>query len=406
MPPTIAHSSRLARLDAIRRPGSEHSVRDLDLSLRLDGGSDGLLDTTHFDTVRFPPPAWAGPAIAAAVADGSLAYTAYRGSPGVIEELAPRLAALTAAPVALDEIVVTPGTQGALFTLLAATVGEGDVVMVADPEYLFPERMLTLLGARVERVPLLVEGGHAQLDVERIEQLLPLSPRLLLFSNPSNPTGALYSRQSLEEIAALAERGDFLIVADELYSRLNYEGAVVPMRSIDSARDRTVTVLGPSKTESLSGFRIGVALAPPAIAVDIERVLAITSLRAPAYSQQLLRHWLADDIDFVRDRIVELRALREITYDALASVPGVVVDLPPATAYMFPDVSALGVDDFTIAQRMQRDAGVIVSPGYQFGDRGVGRFRVCYARDEVEWRAALDRMVAVLRSFSGAEAPA
>lgn len=139
------------------------SVREADRSLRLDGGGHGLLDTTHFDTVRFPPPPWIAEAMAEAIDHGDWAYTPYRGDPGVLDSLGEAISAFLGSPVTSDNLALTPGTQGALFTTLSAIVDEGDLVLLADPDYLFCERVLAFLGARIERIPVGFDGEHPTL---------------------------------------------------------------------------------------------------------------------------------------------------------------------------------------------------------------------------------------------------
>jgi aspartate/methionine/tyrosine aminotransferase len=396
-----AESERLRR---VHLPGRlpDATVREADRALLLDGGGKGLLDTTHFDTVRFPPPPWAASAVAAAEADGKLAYTPYRGHPGVLDALAGPVSELLGVPVdGGRHLALTPGTQAGLFTTMSALVDPGDLVLVADPEYLFSERMLAFLGARVERVPVHHHDGAADLDLDAVERLLPERPRLMLFSHPHNPTGAVHPPTTIARLARLAVAGGFRVLVDQLYCRLVHDDT--PYRHLvaePGMADRTVTLIGPSKTESLSGYRLGVVVGPEDVIDAVEQTLAVTSLRAPAYAQQLLRHWLVDDHEFLRTRLADLRALRETTVARLREVPGLRVARQAGTAYAFPDVSALGVDDRDVAAALRRDAGVIVSPGYQFGPSGIGHFRVCYARDEQEWDAALDRIVGVLRGLA------
>ncbi|MEU5690776.1 aminotransferase class I/II-fold pyridoxal phosphate-dependent enzyme [Actinosynnema sp. NPDC020468] len=382
------------------------SVREADLGLRLDGAGHGLLDTTHFDTVRFPPPDWALPAFTAAAQDGDLAYTGYRGNADVRATVARSVSALLGVDVDPDRnIAVTTGTQGGLFATLSALVDYGDVVALADPEYLFVERMLRFLGARVVRIGMVEDPAGPQLDLAALEVAAREGVKLVLTSNPNNPTGTVYTPATVRGLADLAVRHDFLVVVDELYCRLVYDG--VPFTHLAAEpgmAERTVTLLGGSKTESLSGYRVGVAVGPGPVVDAIEQVMAISCLRAPAYSQHVLTRWLVDDVEFVRERVGELRALRELTLERLRRVDGLVVRPGSGTAYLWPDVSALGLTDVEVARLLQTEAGVVVSPGYQFGPSGHGRFRVCYARDEGLWSAALDRVVGALNGAAKAVA--
>ncbi|RYZ31959.1 MAG: aminotransferase class I/II-fold pyridoxal phosphate-dependent enzyme, partial [Propionibacteriaceae bacterium] len=323
------------------------SVRDADLSLRLDGAGHGLLDTTHFDTVRFPPPAWALPTFAAAAGDGEQAYTAYRGNTGVRETCAASISRLMGVEVdPARNLAMSTGTQGGLFSTLSALVDHGDVVALADPEYLFVERMLRFLGAEVVRVPMVDSPHGPQLDLDALASVSRQGIRLLLTSNPNNPTGAVYTEATVAGIARLAEQDDFLVVVDQLYCRLVYDD--VTFTHLAARRgmfERTVTMLGGSKTESLSGYRVGVVVAGAAVIDAIEQVMAMSCLRAPAYAQHVMTRWLVDDHDFVAGRVLELKAIRETTVEALRAVPGLQVEPGAGTAYLWPDVSALGVSD-------------------------------------------------------------
>jgi aspartate/methionine/tyrosine aminotransferase len=375
------------------------SVRAADRQLRLDGAGHGLLDTTHFDTVRFPPPDYALPAFTAAVADGTTAYTSYRGGDEVRRICAASTSSLLGISVdAHANIAITTGTQGGLFAVLSAIIDEGDTVVLADPEYLFVERMLRFLGARVLRLPFVDTEAGLQPDLDRLETLAAGGIRLFVTSHPNNPTGAVFTPQTVARLGQLAVQHDFMVLVDELYCRLVYGDAVFTHLAAEPGlADRTITMLGGSKTESLSGYRVGVVVASAAVIDAVEQVMAMTSLRAPAYAQHVLTGWLVDDDEFVRARVGELAVLREMTVEAFDSVPGLRVRPGAGTAYLWPDVSALGVHDVEIAQLLQAEAGVVVSPGYQFGPSGLGHFRVCYARDESEWAVALDRMVKALR---------
>ena len=394
-----AESTRLRRTHLPERASLiGMSVRDADRSLRLDGTGHGLLDTTHFDTVRFPPPPWALPAFAAAADDGAQAYTAYRGNDVVREVCAASISRLMGVEVdPARNLAMSTGTQGGLFSTLSALVDHGDVVALADPEYLFVERMLRFLGAEVVRVPMVDSPDGPQLDLEVLASVSRNGIRLLLTSNPNNPTGAVYTAATVAGLARLAVADDFLVVVDQLYCRLVYDDAVFTHLAAQPGMfERTVTMLGGSKTESLSGYRVGVVVAGAAVIDAVEQVMAMSCLRAPAYAQHVMTRWLVDDHDFVAARVLELQAIQKTTVDALRSVPGLLVEPGAGTAYLWPDVSALGVSDVEVARVLQDEAGVVVSPGYQFGPSGLGRFRICYAREEVSWDQALDRMVAAL----------
>ena len=379
-----------------RVPGS--SARQADLEL-LSQAPAAYLDTTHFDTVRFPPPAWAAAAFERAAKDGSLAYTPYRGNEDVLKALGRTLEQFLG--IALDpkeHIVLTPGTQAGLFATLTAVAEEGARIALVDPDYLFNARMLEFLNADIGYVPLRQSSTKPELDFAILEkEFAEHGARVLVFSNPNNPTGYVYSRDVLGRIAALVEKYDVTVVADSLYSRLLHEGhPYTHLCSLPGMQDRVITLLGPSKTESLSGYRLGVVVGPAPLMNRLENVLSIVSLRAPAYAQHLLPIWLRDDHEWLQELLPEFTALRRMTVDRLRRLPWLRLEPQPGTAYVWPDVSALQMSDFEVARALLTKAGVLVSPGYQFGIQGNGHFRICYARDEKQWSLALDRMVEVL----------
>ena len=370
------------------------------MELRLDGASHGLIDTTHFDVTRFPPPDWALPAFVSAAESGAAAYTAYRGGPDVRGRCADAIAALLGVDVDPERnLILTTGTQGGLFAVLSALVDAGDRVALTDPEYLFAERILRFLGAEVVRIPLTAGGGPG-VDLQQLEDAAIRGIRLFLTSNPNNPTGIVYSDDTVKGISRLAAAHDFLVVVDELYCRLVYDET--PFTHLAAEPDmgtRTVTLLGGSKTESLTGYRVGAVAADAEIADAIEQVIAFSALRAPAYSQHVLTGWLHEDDDFVRERVRQLRIMQRHATDRLRSIPGISVEPGAGTAYLWPDVSGLGLTSLD-AGRLFYDAGVVVSPGYQFGPSGKTRFRMCFAQGEARLDAALDRITAALADAS------
>lgn len=395
--------TRLQQLQVPGRVGSTFaSAREADKHLLAQAPAD-FLDTTHFDTVRFPPPPWAQEVFSAASADGAKAYSPYRGDEAVLEKLAGSVSAFLG--LELDprrNLIITPGTQAGLFSALGSLVEPGTRVALVNPEYLFSERILGFYGAEIAPIDLLLDGDDGPTpDLEALEREFRNGVRLLVFSHPNNPTGSVYSEKTVTTLAQLCVEYGVTVLADELYSRLLHDragsnGTFNHMAAQPGMAERTVTLLGPSKTESLSGYRLGVVVAPAQIIDRMENIQSITSLRAPAYSQHLLTHWLSDDEEWLQGLLPQFTGLRSMTAEHFARLPWLKWTPGAGTAYAWPDVSALGLSAYEVAEALLTKAGVLVSPGYQFGPGNEGRFRVCYARDEGIWEAALGRMVDVL----------
>ena len=384
-----------------RQPVLGQSLRDAERELENVQYDGELLDVTYANTHRFPPPQWVLLDFVEAASGGGMTYTPYRGDARVRSAVAESLSGFLGVAVDPDsELMLTPGSQAALFVALSATAG--DSVALVDPDYMSDERVLRFLGARIRHVPLLWEDFNRPptIDLEILEDAFRQGASTLVFSNPNNPTGMVLPPDVIRKIAALARSFDATVIVDELYSRLIYDDApFAHLIAEEGMRDRCITLLGPSKTESMSGYRVGVAVGPAELIDRMEDVLGATVLRAPAYAQHVLTRWLSDDQPFVASRVRDYQKLRDRTVERL-NASGLLRVRPAAgTAYMFPDASAVGCDEQTIAKALKAEAGLLVNPGYQFGPRGERHFRICFAQDETIWDQALERMVATLGSL-------
>jgi aspartate/methionine/tyrosine aminotransferase len=392
------------------------SVLELDRSLGASPGRADMIDLTHGDTRAFEPPPAAAEDLAAAVADNTEAYTPYRGSTTVRNLLAPRLERLLVRAVDPErDLIITPGTQGGLFAALSALVSPDDVVALPDPDYFMTERIAAYLGARPHRVALHQDGdGVLRIDSADLEAAAAKRPKILVLSHPNNPTGGVYEPETAQALADLVIRGDMFAVVDQLYCRLLFDkGDYVHLGSLPGMAERTVTLLGPSKSESMSGYRVGVAVGPPAVIDGMERVVSLAALRTAGYAQQVLRHWMDDDDEWMDQRIAAHQYLRDRLIARLKAVPGMVVAAPAASSYVFSDASrtpragwlasaALQADDYALAVAMKA-GGVLISPGYQFGPAGRGHFRINFSQDAGRLDTAADRISATLGSREGVE---
>lgn len=399
--PQFPEPARISRLHLPERKADiGMSLREGERALEINSATlSNLTDLTYADTVRFPAPDWAIAAFTKAATAGGLSYTAYRGARAIRSVVAANVSAFMGIEVEPDRhLMLTPGSQAALYAALSSVVEEGDAVAIMDPDYLTNERMLRYLAARPIRIPLLwEEGGDDTIDFDALEAAFKGGAKAFLFSNPNNPTGTVHPPAVVERLAELAIRYNVFVIADQLYSRLIYDNR--PYRhiaSIPGMAERTVTLLGPSKTESMSGYRLGLAVGPAGIIDRMEDLQSITALRAPAYAQHTLVHWLADDKELVAQRVQEYQALRDTVARRLRQTNFLTVVPSGGTSYIFPRVVGIDASDKDIALTLQNKAGVIINPGFQSGPRGVGHFRICFAQEEKVLESCLERIVSAL----------
>jgi aspartate/methionine/tyrosine aminotransferase len=381
------------------------SVREMDRTVAASPGPDDLIDLTHGDTRAFLPPSSARTDFEAAVEDNTEAYSAYRGSATVRRIIAPRIGSLLGRTVdPASELIVTPGTQGGLFTSLSALVAPGDVVAFPSKEYFMDERICAYLGAKAHRIALRQSAqGIMTIDQTDLDDAARSGARGIVLSHPNNPTGGVYARETAERLAAWIVANDMWAVVDQLYCRLIFDdNEFVHIGSLPGMAERTVTLLGPSKTESMSGYRLGAAVGPRDVIEAMEQVISLASLRTAGYSQHALRHWMDNDALWLDDRTKAHRKIRDFLVDSLSSVPGMKVSSPAGSSYVFPDASespwALrhgSNDDYVLAIALKKN-GVLISPGYQFGFEGRGHFRINFSQDFDRLSIACSRIQEVL----------
>ncbi|MFK4508405.1 pyridoxal phosphate-dependent aminotransferase [Bradyrhizobium daqingense] len=364
---------KFAALATANAPGQEVRQAAGNVGNLMRGGSIAghQIDFSHGDVDAFAPTPGASERFSEAlVAGGRQAYTEYRGSADIRSELSEVLAAFTGAPVSADNgTIITPGTQGALFLAVASLVNAGDKVAIVQPDYFANRKLVEFVGGYPMPVPMdyLGSSQDSGLDLARLEDAFKAGARIFLFSNPNNPTGAVYSRREIGEIARLAAAFEVMIIVDQLYSRLLYANQnYAHIRAAGPLEERVITIMGPSKTESLSGYRLGIAFGAPAVIERMEKLQAIVSLRAAGYNQAVLRTWFREPKGWLEERIARHQAIRDDLLGVFRD-GGMPTREPQAGSYLFPTLPplAVGLQDFVRLLRHQADA--IVTAGTEFG---------------------------------------
>lgn len=362
------------------------------------------VDFSHGDVDAHEPTPGAFDAFAAGVrVGGAQAYTEYRGALAIREELAARLAGFTGAPVdGRDGMIVTPGTQGALFLAVAATVTRGDKVAIVQPDYFANRKLVEFLEG--EMLPVQMRYGStnsgAGLDMGELEDAFRKGAKVFLFSNPNNPAGVVYSAEEIATIAALAGRYGVTVIVDQLYSRLRYDGhAYTHLRAQDIAVGNVVTIMGPSKTESLSGYRLGVAFGAPDVIERMEKLQAIVSLRAAGYSQAVLKTWFAEPDGWMDARIAAHQRIRDDLVRLFRAIEGCSVRVPGAGSYLFPQLPPLAIAPTDFVTALREQAAVTVTRGTEFSPHSSQSVRLNFSQDHAAAVEAVERLAALVERY-------
>lgn len=399
--------AKFRKLGVDNAPGQEvrQSGSGLDHVLRGERIEGRAVDFSHGDVDAHEPTPGSFDLFSAGVSvGGAQAYTEYRGDSGIRGTLAARLAEFTGAPVdPRDGLIITPGTQGALFLSVAATVGRGDKVAIVQPDYFANRKLVEFFEAEMIPVQLgYQEAGEdrAGLDVDQLEDAFKAGAKVFLFSNPNNPAGVVYSATEIGAIAALASRYGATVIVDQLYSRLRYTGVnYTHLRAGAINAENVVTIMGPSKTESLSGYRLGVAFGSKTIIARMEKLQAIVSLRAAGYSQAVLRSWFDEKPGWLDDRIVQHQLIRDDLVTALRGIDGVFARAPQAGSYLFPRLPKLVVSPADFVKILRLQGGVIVTPGTEFSPHAADSVRLNFSQDRAAALAAMKRMETLIERY-------
>lgn len=289
-----------------------------------------------------------------------------------------------------DEVMVTVGVSEAIGIIMTTFLNPGDEVLIPDPAYLAYPACVSIAHGKPVLVPTYADNEF-KLTVEELEKKVTPKTKALLIGYPNNPTGTVMDRQSLEEIAAFAKKHDLIVIADEIYCDLTYEGQHTCFASLPDMRERTLVMNGFSKSYAMTGMRIGYICAPREALEEIYKVHQYEILCASTTSQYGALEALRSCDDDVKAMYDEYAARREMIYQGLVNM-GLTVFKPKGAFYIFPDISCSGMDDEEFCDRLLKEEKVGVVPGTCFGPQGKNHVRISYAASRENIAEALKRM--------------
>ncbi len=343
----------------------------------------------------FDTPEFIKQACSEALASGKTKYAPAPGLPELRQALADQYRQYgVLAQANPAQVVVSPGGKYSCYLAILATCGPGDEVIIPAPFWVSYPEMVKLAGA----TPKIIFAGDDQgfkVSVEQIEDALTPSSKLIILNSPSNPTGCLYERSEMEAIVDLAERKNLLVMSDEIYEHLLYDGSVHhrPASFSREARQRVITVSGFSKTFSMTGWRLGTLVADPAIATAVADLQSQTASNATTFAQYgalaALRHW-DQSMQAVKEMLLHFDRRRIRLLDGLNAIPGVECLRSQGAFYLFPKVSSFGLSSEEFSSRLLERQKVAVVSGHAFGAEGY--VRLSYATSDVVIEKGLARL--------------
>ena len=329
-------------------------------------------------------------------------YSSGRGEPEVIEALARKYARRAGRSIGPRNVAYLPGTQSALFAVMATLAEAGDEVLVGDPLYATYEGVIRSTGADIVYVPLHPEFEFHMRAQDLEERITPRS-RVLLVNTPHNPTGATLSYDEVGELLEVCRRHDLWLVSDEVYEMLAYDGAFASPFDHPLGAERSVVVSSISKSHMLPGLRSGWCAGP---AEFVDRLIPFSEIMlfgAQPFIQDAVALAISEDFEECRLSRETFRRRAHLFTDLLANAPGIRATRPEGGMFAMVDVRGTGLDGEAFAWRLLEEERVAMMPGSSFGRQAAGHVRVSLTADELVLGEAARRMMQLALRLTSAD---
>jgi len=360
-------------------------------------------DIVHFEhgEPSFSTPEHIVEAAIKAMKDGLTHYGPTPGLPELRRAISEKLTRENRIPVeGPEEVLVVLGTQEAMFLTALAFLQPGDEALVLDPYYpaYFEETLIA--GAKSVAVPLRADSGY-RIEGKHLEEYVTPRTKVMWLNSPINPTGHVFSKRDLEEVAAVAERNDLLVFTDEIYEKLVYDGAEhVSIGCMPGMEDRVITANGFSKSYAMAGWRIGYVAADKRLIDQMSKLHYYAVLCPSTIAQKAALAALNGPQDCVREMVREYDRRRMTVLETLRKIDGISYVPPRGAFYVFPNVSRFSENDEIVAETLIREFSVATVPGSGFGRGGAGHLRLSYSVAMTEIEEGLARFQKGLQHFA------
>ena len=326
-----------------------------------------------------------------ALRSGKTHYTPAAGVPELRQAIANYIASTRGIDVSPDQVVVVPGGKPIMFYVIMALAEEGDEVIYPNPGFPIYESMINFVGAKPVPMPLREANGFS-CDVHELASLVTERTKLIIINSPANPTGGVLSRDDLRAIAEIARERDIMVMADEIYSRILYEGEFASIASLPGMAERTIILEGFSKTYAMTGWRLGYGVMPLELAPHITRLMVNSNSCTAAFTQYAGVEALTGPQDASARMVEAFRERRDVIVEGLNRIPGIRCLKPKGAFYVFPNIEATGMGSKEMEQFLLHEAGVAALSGTSFGAYGEGFLRLSYANSVENINKALNRI--------------
>jgi len=318
-------------------------------------------------------------------------YGPSAGLPDLRQAIAEEVSRSRGVKVNSDEVVVVPGGKPIIFFSLLALADEGDEVIYPNPGFPIYESMINYLGAKAVPIRLHEEKDFG-LDVDELAALITDRTKLIIVNSPQNPTGGVLSRQDIRDIAEAIGDRNIMVLSDEIYNRLIFDGEHYSIMSVPGFKDRTILLDGFSKTYAMTGWRMGYGVMRPDLATHITRLMTNSNSCTASFTQVAGIEAIRGDQSSVEHMRAEFQRRRDAFVAGLNRIKGFSCRMPKGAFYTFPNITRTGWKSKQLADALLEEAGVACLSGTSFGDYGEGYLRFSVANSLENLDKALERI--------------
>ncbi|MGN1045179.1 MAG: pyridoxal phosphate-dependent aminotransferase [Candidatus Methanomethylophilaceae archaeon] len=323
-------------------------------------------------------------------------YTPSMGIPELRKAIAESTKAKNGIPCDASNVLVTP-TKQALFMIALAYLDPGDEVLLPDPSWVSYEAHIRMCGAVPKYISTSFDDGFV-IDPDNVAKAVTPKTKMMVINSPSNPTGCVQPEATLKGIADICKDNDIVVLSDEIYENIIYEGKHHSIAAMPDMFERTITVSGLSKTYAMTGWRLGWAIAPEADIKAINKLQSHSVTCCASFTQPAAIEAIRGQQEDKERMVATFKKRRDLALDLIEEIPGLECSVPGGAFYLFPRYSAR-IPSMDLAEKLLRDGHVGVTPGRAFGPCGEGFFRFSYAASEEDIVEGLSRIKKVLSNL-------
>jgi aspartate aminotransferase len=388
MAPTTQRELQLAR--RMSRLGTETAFEVLNKARALERQGKSIIHL-EIGEPDFDTPANVIEAAVDALHNGWTHYGPAAGLPELRQTIADYVSRSREVKVTPEEVVVVPGGKPIIFFTIMALIDEGDEVIYPNPGFPIYESMIRYVGGKA--VPIqLREDQDFSVDVEEFATLITDRTKLIILNSPHNPTGGVMQRSDVERVAKIIGDRNILVLSDEIYSRLLFEGEHFSIMSVPGMLERTILLDGFSKTYAMTGWRMGYGVMRPDLAAHITRLTTNSNSCTASFTQMAGIEALRGDQSSVDSMCEEFKRRRDVVVAGLNKIKGFSCRMPKGAFYVFPNITKTGWKSKPLADALLDQAGVAALSGTAFGEFGEGYLRFSVANSLENLQQALDRI--------------